>query len=182
MTDSRARELAPAVTAAFEPFCKSSQIDDLMVLASDVYVSTMANCWPLLGEDVQVHIPSGSIGRRVAQLRDWLYGEPPVHAPVIITGQVRFRGKEITLTSEQVLEVARRELPNDGLKASKFESWCVPVDERVVAPKWLVSKLSGMPVGQFRTSDALNVLRKLGVEVKRVPSAGQEHDVAKGSI
>jgi hypothetical protein len=179
MTDGRARELEPVIAAAFEPFCRSSQIEDLMVLASDVYVAAMVGCWPMLSKGVQIHMPSGSIGRRVSQLRDWLYGEPPGHDNVIVAGQVKFKGKEIVAIGAQVLDFARRQLPNDGAGASRFESWCVPVDDRFVAPKWLVSKLSGVPVGQFRTADALHVLRKLGVEVRRVSPKSHEQNVAK---
>ena len=56
------------------------------------------------------------------------------------------------------------------------------IDDRAVAPKWLVSRLSGVSVGAFRTSDAVKVLRGLGVEVRRVLNNGHEVRVAKGLI
>jgi hypothetical protein len=181
MTDCRARELEPAVTAAFELFWRSNEINDLMLLTSKVYALAMTKCWSFLSDDVQIHTPSGSIGRRVAQLHDWLYGEPP-SVSVVVSGHVKFRGTSISVTSDEVLALARSELPNDAEKAAKFESWCVPIDERSVAPKWLVSKLSGVPVSGFRTADALHVLKKLGVEVKRVPPRNHERNVAKEAL
>jgi hypothetical protein len=181
MTPQRAEELEPAVRAAFQPFVQTIRFDDLMVVASDIYVAAMTNCWPMLEASVTVHVPSGSIGRRVSQLRDWLYGEPPEQAPVAVLGRVTFKGTEIVLSDEQVLDEARKGLADDGLKAAKFESWCVPVGERVVAPKWLVSRLSGVPVSAFRTAEALTVLRKLGVEVKRVVARRHERNVGKRS-
>ncbi len=183
MTQQRAAELQPAVAAAFEPFCETNAFDAMMVLASGDYMFAMAKCWALLKEDVRVVVPTGSIGGRVSQLREWLYGQPPAAA---MTGQVnatvRFKGKDVGATASEVFAIARRELPQDRKNAFRFETWCVPVDDRFVAPKWLVSRLSGVPVSAFRTADAISLLRKLGVEVKRVPPQTHERSIAKDAL
>lgn len=179
MTKSRADELQPAITASFEPFWKSNQIDDLMVVASSHYVEALAGCFLMVSDGVTVNVTSGSIGRQVSVLHDWLHGGPPTIADAGRIKDVKFRGKIIQQTAAEVLDVARREYPGDLRMASRYETWCVHVDDHLVAPKWLVSKLTGFPVGQFRTADALSVLRKLGVEATRVPPELRAHAFKK---
>jgi hypothetical protein len=49
-----------------------------------------------------------------------------------------------------------------------YQSWYVPVDGHKVAPKWLVSQLTGLPASAFVTDEARRVLAQLGVKVIRV--------------
>ena len=177
MTKSRAEELRDDVAAGIAPMCRSHAITNVMVWASDPYRSAMDGCWPSLTNSVQLHVASGSIGRRVSHLREWLYGQPPCTENLQVEGRAVLRGVEVNATVADVVAVARR--GKDDTRASRFETWYVPVDERKVAPKWLVSKLTGLPVADFRTADALVVLSKLGVAVERV-SMDHEQMTKKG--
>ena len=47
----------------------------------------------------------------------------------------------------------------------EYQVWYVQVDDQQVPPKWLVSKLTGLPVNAFHTNEARRVLHQLGIEV-----------------
>jgi hypothetical protein len=71
------------------------------------------------------------------------------------------------MTPTEVLAVARRGLAAEIAAARRYQSWYVSVDADRVAPKWLVSQLTGLPVSCFATDEARRVLARLGVEVER---------------
>lgn len=71
------------------------------------------------------------------------------------------------MTPEQTLEAARGALAENWGNPKRYESWCVLVDGQPVAPKWLVSRITRLPVGSFTTDEARRLLTRLGVEVRR---------------
>ncbi|HUV93640.1 MAG TPA: hypothetical protein VMX14_02255, partial [Anaerolineae bacterium] len=80
----------------------------------------------------------------------------------------RLRGVEISVCPEQVLDKARSALAERRGNPDDFRSWYVQVDDRRVAPKWLVAVLTGLPVADFITDEARRALERLGVQVVRV--------------
>jgi hypothetical protein len=52
--------------------------------------------------------------------------------------------------------------------STNYQSSFVLVDGQRVAPKWLVSQLTGLPVNSFHTGDARRVLQQLGIEVRSI--------------
>jgi hypothetical protein len=84
-----------------------------------------------------------------------------------VGNRARIRGVEVTLTPEQVFDIAVEALSEGWGAPERYESWCVPVNGNRVAPKWLVSRISGLPVAAFTTDDARRLLAQLGVEVSR---------------
>ena len=109
----------------------------------------------------------GSMGGKQAQLYDWLYGAPPSAPSNVHNSAPHIRGIEVEMTPQQVLEVARQALSRDRKNATCFHRWYVQVDGQPVAPKWLVSQLTGLPVSNFVTDEARRLLARLGVEVAR---------------
>lgn len=104
-------------------------------------------------------------------MHDWLHGSPPklrYNSTMLAEGNgARIRGVEVTLTPEQVFEAATEALGEGWGDPERYESWCVQVNGRCVAPKWLVSRISALPVGAFTTDDARRLLARLGIEVRR---------------
>lgn len=80
---------------------------------------------------------------------------------------VRLRGVALAATPEEVAALARRALAEERGAPDAYQGWYVPLDGRRVAPKWLVSCLTGLPVGAFGTGEARRALAALGVEVRR---------------
>ncbi len=76
------------------------------------------------------------------------------------------QGVEVVMTPEQVLNVGSQALLEGKGNPSSYQSWYVVVDEQRVSPKWLVSQLTGLPVGSFHSREARRMLVQLGVTIK----------------
>jgi hypothetical protein len=74
-----------------------------------------------------VRITTGGLGKKLAELHDWLYGKPPElrdYSPVVIPqGKARLKGIEVALTPVQVLDVARQALAEGKGNPSSYQSW-----------------------------------------------------------
>lgn len=108
----------------------------------------------------------GSPGRQVAVLHDWLYGTPPALAPSRAVER-SWRGVLLPTSREGLLAATRDALGRWSGAVPIVNSWYVEIDRQHVPLKWLLSQLTGLPVGSFHSSDARRVLGHLGVEVRR---------------
>lgn len=168
MTTARAEALQPRIDAALDRLrnhVDAAPIDanNLLVVASNPYLSTLTAAHGGLPGHC---VARGSQGKKLAALHDWLYGAcpKPRRAVAPLNRPIRLRGVDVTLHRDDVLAHGEGELP---APATTLTAWAVPIDDRLVAPKWLVSRATGMPVGRFTTSDALSLLARLGIEVVR---------------
>lgn len=170
MTPSRARELSPSVLAELTHMARAQPPQETFVFAGRAYMAALdAEEKPPFLERAKVG--SGTMGGKLAELRDWLWGDSSElrynSAMPTKRGGARIRGIEVSLTAEQVLEIAHQALTEGWGNPERYESWCVPVNGRKVAPKWLVSRISGLPVRAFTTDEARRLLARLGVEARR---------------
>lgn len=81
-------------------------------------------------------------------------------------------GVPITLSRAAVLDAARAGIAAGDPGVQRFRDWYVLVDGQRVAPKWLVSAISGLPTTMFDASNARRVLLALGIDVERVGAEG----------
>lgn len=169
MTPERAKELQPSVLDRVKRLLnRDGPYREVFVHLGREYQLALQGWEKLIPHGVIVRTAEGSVGARQGHLFDWLYGFPP---PIPVTekrGEAKLLGTEIKLTPQEVLEVARQVLHHDGQAAARFHTWFVQVDDQRVAPKWIVSKLTGLPVSAFTTEQARRLLAALGIEVLRV--------------
>lgn len=172
MTPARARELRPLVLAELDRIIGVQACHEILIFAGRQYLAalSMDDASPVPG--LNARTCAGTLGRKLAELHDWLYGSPPElrynsTTPAQGNGP-RIRGVEVSLTPEQIFEAARSALVEGWGNPERYESWCVPIDRCYVAPKWLVSRITGLPVRVFSTDEARLLLARLGVEVRRV--------------
>ena len=87
-------------------------------------------------------------------------------------------GRSITLSAEDVLATARREIAR-GLPsaAHDFQSWVVEVDGHQVGLKWLFGLATGLSHADFKTGEARRALEHLGVTVRRYEDDAEEKKV-----
>jgi len=168
MTVHRTTVLNPIVLAEVERLLARRIYRELMINVGQGYLPALAGYESLAPDDLEVTLLSGSSGRRQAILRDWLRGEPQAPLSIPSQGRARIRGIEIALTPEEVMEKACQAIVSDNGAAQAYQSWYVQIDGRRVSPKWLVSQLTGLPVGAFVSDEARRVLAQLGVKVRRV--------------
>ncbi|MCI0337052.1 MAG: hypothetical protein L0226_05720 [Acidobacteria bacterium] len=141
---------------------------ELFVNVGKIYRRALAGYELLLADDLELRVAVGSSGRRQAMLRDWLRHSPPPQLSISTPGNARIRGIEVALTPEEVVDIACRALADDKDDPNAYQSWYVPIKGQRVAPKWLISQLTGLPVRSFVTDEARRVLVQLGIAVKRI--------------
>ena len=166
MTAHQAAILNPMVSAELKRLLARRKYRKLLLNVGQAYQAALAGHESLVSDSVEVTQASGSSGRRQTILRDWLRGRPPnqLFSPA---GSACLRGTKITLTPDEVIDIACRALAEGKGTPYSYQSWYVPVNGLRVAPKWLVSQLTGLPVGAFHSEEARRVLFQLGVKACR---------------
>jgi hypothetical protein len=156
MTPARARELRPQILADLERLIASRSSSETLVCVGKQYLSALHADDATQLSRSNVRICTGALGKRIAELHDWLHGRPPklrYNSTMLAVGnRARIRGVEVTLTPEEVFDIAVEALSEGWGDPERYESWCVPVNGNRVAPKWLVSRISGLPVAAFTNS------------------------------
>jgi hypothetical protein len=182
MTSRRAAELHDKVLATFANVIRTGYTG-LCLAMSAKYLIALEGWSNLVPREVSVTITDGPQGLKLTQLKHWLWqdkaNDPRQKRRVVRpSGVARLRGVELRLTLDQVFERARAALTEDGTGADSLRVWCVEVHGRRVTPKWLVSKLTGLPVSAFTAGEARRVLRQLGLHVRKVAEAANDHQGA----
>lgn len=168
MTPARAAELRPGVLSRLREIL-SDEYDEVFLSLSQAYMQALNGFEALVPVRTQVTISQTTMGRRLAELKRWLYRLPEeavserLKRTTRVTGRATLRGREIEATSDEVLLLARRALQEERGDPHNFRSWYAVVDGEKVGTKWLVSLLSGLDVSEFQTSEARRVLGQLGV-------------------
>jgi hypothetical protein len=166
LTAKDVARVKPIVKANLLAFAsRQGPFTEAMVCGGGLYAEVLAD--GIEDVDCVVQWATGPPGRQTARLSDWLRGT----APTLQMGThstVMFRGIPLRRAGPELVSFIRERADADPTGASRFEAWYVAVGEHHVAPKWLLSQLSGVPVSRFRTEDALMTLTKLGIEVRRV--------------
>lgn len=168
ITRQAAVKLNQQVISVIQKLFSRRGYKQLFINAGRDYLYALAGYEVTIPNDLEVIVSAGSSGRRQAELYDWLYGEPPVEPVASSTGTASIRGVTIRLTPKEVIDIAVQALTKAQSEYNRYQSWYVPINGHRVAPKWLVSQLSGLPVGAFVTDEARRVLAKLGIKVVRV--------------
>ncbi len=172
MTAKRASELRPHVLPKLKQVLNEGQYSTILINAGIAYRQALVGYEQVIPCDLEVIVSEGGHGRRQAHLHRWLYGSRQTNqcseAERLSSGTPHIRGVQVTMTLEEIMAIARRSLQDEQGKPGAYESWYVQVDERRVAPKWLLSQITNLPVAAFHSHEANRVLQQLGVVVHRV--------------
>lgn len=173
MAPERADALRPQVLAVFQELMGGSY-DKLCLGISDRYLRAMQGWEALVPPCTAVTVTDGPVGTKLGQLRAWLDGRTwaPKERPERLVaprpgGSVTIGGVHLSMNHAAVLERGRAALAAGVPGADNYRDWYVPLDGRPVAAKWLVSVISGLPVGSFDAANARRVLLALGIDVQR---------------
>ena len=168
MTPQRIKELQPLTQPKLKRILNDRQYDELFISMGKAYRQVLVGYEPLIPNNLKVVVSRGVMGRKLAELRNWLHvgvsESPDPQKKVVQQGKAYLRGIEIAHTPKQIMEVARSALTKEG-NIPTYQVWYVQVDGQPMPPKWLVSQLTGLPVNAFHTNEAKRVLQQLGIEV-----------------
>jgi hypothetical protein len=177
MTTQRAHELLPSVRTAFERIFAARTFGAVYLAVGRDYLFALQGIEGKIPPATTLTIASGSQGKRLAGLHDWLYGAPPAlragasgsPSQLPLAKGIRMRGVTVSMTADEVRARARQALEHDAEhRAGRYQAWYVALDGQRVAPKWLVSHITGLAPGAFTTDDARRLLARLGFAVHRV--------------
>lgn len=176
MTPKRTQELQSEVSAAFSAVVAAKTYDALCICMGRTYLAALEGYDRFIVPGIAVTVATGTIGKMLASLHDWLYQDVAIHnadaLPPDPAGAeqraAQLRGVTITATAEQVLAIARQALVAGRGDPGRYQSWYVEVDGQRVSVKWLVSQVTGLPLGSFHSSEARHLLRKRGIKVHSV--------------
>lgn len=170
LTKKEARALNKSVLQKVRGLFEQTPYNYLCISAGRDYLFALDGIEKVIPASCKITQTSGSQGRQLSILRRWLYaGTTEVsQLPKQPAHSVYLRGIQIALSPADVFAKAREALQKQIGNPHAYQSWYVIVDDQRVAPKWLVSQISGLPLKSFRTADALRVLRALGIEVRSI--------------
>lgn len=164
ITRDRIPELREDTEAKLKSIAESHSFSSALICMTDAYTPAFPDHFP---GGVKTEKAGGKIGGKISHLKAWLGGDDiPSFAGEISSEEheARICGKSVRASAEQGISLAREGLARGDPAAANWQTWYVPVDDRKqVAVKWLVAELTGLSVSQFRTADALRVLRFWGI-------------------
>lgn len=142
---------------------------------SQVYISAGKEYLIALGDAIRqksrkmtISFAEGLPGKRLSDLHRWLYGEEKAERQTRMQKQqLQFHGVPLLYRTEEIKSIARRAIQEGKLQPNRYQTWYVPIDDYRIAPKSLVSVLTGLPVGAFHSDEARSVLSDLGVGVSK---------------
>lgn len=170
MTPQRALKLRAATTKIMKKLVIGKEYQSICVSAGVVYREILLTA--LLDNFPQDRIvsPTGSQGVQLAHLKAWLYGNDPESSSSeaaalnrMIPVQLRLCGRTYEIAPCTVTSVVVQALKNGSFKGLRATAWYVLVDGQRVPPKWLLSQLTGVPLGNFHTEEARRALAQLGL-------------------
>lgn len=168
MTPQRVKELQKPTLNELDQILNDKQYQEFFISMGKDYLRVLDGYKSLTSTNLNVTVSQGSMGCKLAELRNWLHGDisilPDDHTKIAKQGKASLRGIEIALTSEQVMEkindalAKKRDIP-------KYQMWYVQVEDKRIPLKWVVNQLTSLPVSAFHTNEARRVMQQLGIEV-----------------
>lgn len=146
----------------------NTRYKEIFVCVGKDYLQALNGYELLLPKNSALTVAAGSSGRRQAMLHKWLYGEVIPKPKAARTGIATIRNIKITLTPKEVIDIASRALAKNEGEPFRYQNWYVSINGKRIAPKWLVSLLTGLPVGEFHSDEARRVLQQLGINIYSV--------------
>ncbi len=169
MTLQQIKELQQPTLNELKQVLSSRQYDELFISMGKAYRQVLVGYKLLIPTNLKVIVSTGVMGRKLAELRNWLHKSvsesSETQTKVVQRGKVYLRGIEIAFTPKQVMDIACIALTEEW-NIPKYQIWYVQVGDQRVPVKWLVNQLTGLPVNAFHTNEAKRILQQLGIKIR----------------
>lgn len=174
MTEERAKELHNRALGELS-YLLGKNYSQVCFALSQLYLLALHGWENAIPQGLTVTITDGPMATKLGQLRSWLRGESwrsqEYSSDYLLSAKIKsevvLKGVILRFTREEVLQRARLALAASTPGADGYKDWCVKIDGQAVAPKWLVSQISGIPVRDFDAKEARRVLLGLGIDIER---------------
>lgn len=169
MTPQRVEELQQPTLSELEKILNRKQYQEFFISMGKDYLRVLNGYKSLTSTNLNVTVSEGSMGCKLAELRDWLHKNvsvpPGNYIKVAKQDKASLQGIEIVLTPEQIIEKVNVALAKEN-NIPKCQIWYVQIGDKQVPLKWVVNQLTGLPVSAFHTNEARRFLQQLGIEVR----------------
>lgn len=169
MTSARAQELKPLTIAGIKDIFSTQSYQELCICMGQDYHQAINGYEAVIPFETAIKIIVGSPGKKLTELHSWLYRNKVTQLPKLVAkpahGRARLRGIEVAMTPTQIYEVARRALIERRGNPNNYYSCYIQIDGEHIAPKWLVSQLTGLSASSFHTDEAVRLLQQLGIQI-----------------
>ncbi|OCR01055.1 hypothetical protein BCD67_16905 [Oscillatoriales cyanobacterium USR001] len=169
MSKALASELSLSVVTNLEAIVSQGTYQKLLICVTKMYFNALSGYSGIMPDSLEVTVGTGTLGRKLSILHQWLYGNSWKFSEPITNGQrpdkILFKGIEFNLTDVNFDEVARQALAQGKGKPYNYQTWYILIDHQKISPKWLVSQLTGLPVSSFHSQAARQLLQRLGIQV-----------------
>lgn len=166
LTPARGEALRSAVHGALAIILASQKWQSCFIYGGHAYYALMASCFTTDAAAIPHERAEGPPGVRLANLRAWLDGRKAESAAVQSRAVPRLRGVPVDLTPAQAAD-RLLEVSGGSAVAASAAVWMVQIDDRALPVKRAAALLTGLPTGAFGASEAVRLLRQLGLEVTR---------------
>jgi hypothetical protein len=172
MTDKRALEMHNSVMEKIQSDLLPQNYDEMFLSMGKIYLQVVAGLEDLVNGDSRVITSRGTAGKKLTDLKNWLWGTSASPAnpknPCLVVASTSpqtavLRGHTVTLTTSQVIKLLQESVARDEFSARQIRNWYVDVNGEQISPKWAAQHIFGVPVNQFSADEARRVLRRLGL-------------------
>lgn len=175
MNPTNAIALQQHVSHIFQQEILPAKYAEIFVSMGKTYLLAI-NSLPVMNEYTKLIISRGSAGKKLTELRNWLWGymqtapqdETSLVPPNLDKTKAVLRGRTVALNTAEVINQLAATIQVDCGTAHVIRSWYVKVNEERLSPKWAAQVLFSVPVSEFSADEARRVLRKLGLNCYRV--------------
>jgi hypothetical protein len=164
MTVDRAHQINREALERIEEISAKQHYKEIFISMSTMYELALKGLEKKLPLGTTVIKSSGPPGRKLSALYKWLYKKTPAET-YAKSEKVIFRGITIEFSPDEIIAIGRNALLTDSSGSGRFQTWFVMIDNQPVSVKWLISKITGLPVSKFGGTEARHILVRLGVEV-----------------
>ncbi len=119
MTASRAIELRSSTVAKLSDIVNFRSYKEVFLCMSQIYFQAIQGYEAIFPNNINVQVASGSLGRKLGELHDWLHGKPPevpqsMQKNINLSKNPIIKGIEVLLTTQQILNIAHQSLEKSG--------------------------------------------------------------------
>ena len=172
MTHKRAVEMRNGVAEKIQKDLLPRKYGEIFLSMGKTYLQAIADIESPLNHHTQIIVSSGPAGKKLTELRNWLWGsemlfsrplDVEIVTPHTTPQAVVLRGHTVTLTTDEALGRLQVGIIHEPDFARQTRNWYVDIAGEKISPKWAAQYLFGVSVSQFSADEARRVLRKLGL-------------------
>ena len=172
MTRTRAQELQREIVPTMRDWAASHAQGEIFMMLGKNYQPAVQPIHSWLPIHAKLIVSVGGSGKQQSQLARWLdHRPPPANSaeeqastpPLVPLGRAVVRGKTIIATPLEIEGMVQKWLAEGDEGYQRSQRWLAQVGPFQAAPKWLVSRLSGVPVSGFAADEARRALTQLGI-------------------